>query len=1148
MADRVGQQLGNYRLVSLLGQGGYAEVYLGQHVRLELQAAIKVLHTHLSERETEHFYQEAQTIAKLTHPSIVRILDYDVQDGVPFLVIDYAPNGSLRRRCPKGTVVPLPQIVSYVKQVAIALQYAHEQKIIHRDVKPENMLEGRHEEVLLSDFGLAALSHSSGSFSTQEAIGTLPYMAPEQIEGHPRTASDQYALAVTVYEWLCGSRPFEGSAVEVMVQQLSMPPPPLHEKVATIPLGIEQVVLRALAKDPKQRFVSVAAFAAALEEASQMGLATAAMPPTGQQDVGATQSEAERPWNVPFGRNPFFTGRGPLLERLHAQLGQRQRAALTQSYALSGLGGIGKTQTAIEYAYRYREQYRAVFWVRADSRETLIADYVAIAQLLSLPGQEAQDQILIVAATKRWLEQQEGWLLILDNADDLPLLTGFLPSQGNGHLLLTTRAQATGKLAEHLSVEKMGMSEGMQLLLRRAKLLAPEEPLDNLSAVRTAAQQLVEELDGLPLALDQAGAYIEDTGMSLSEYLQLYRRYHLALLQQQSSVATDYPHTVASTWALSFQQVEQQDAAAADLLRLCAYLHPDAIPEEIITEGAAELGPRLSSVASDLLLLNRVIQVLRRYSLVKRDPEAKVLNLHRLVQVVLKESLDELSQRAWAERSIRAVNRAFPEAEYAYVWEWERSERCLPHALLAAQWITQYGFTFPEAAHLLHVTGRYLGERGHLTQAEPLLERALSLREQVLGAEHAEAARTLNELAFLYEDLGKYEQVERLLEPALARFERVLGPTHPVIAMTLNRLAAAYLFEGKYAQAEPLLERALVIGEQTLGPEHPDVQEILQSLANLYHYQGKYAQAEPLYQQALAIIKQVLGSEHPYVADVLYDLAYLYIDQGKYAQAEPLLQRALTILEQVLGPEQPYIADNLRMLGRLYTLQGKYAQAEALLQHALALHERLLGPERERTIRSLLFLAQLAQATGQEAQAESLYQQTLAGFERTLGPAHPRVAETLTGLAQLYTQQGHYQQAESLLEQALAIAEQALGREHPQSATILDAQGQLALLQGLEVQAERLLQQALTIQEQALGDTHPEVAHTLHHLAALYEKQGQYVQAEPLYQRALAIREQALGTEHPETIAVGKDYQELLQTVQEQGTVSGKQEAMPPGP
>src|SRR6266567_2587149 len=256
MADRVGQQFGNYRLVALLGQGGFAEVYLGQHLRLELQAAIKVLHTHLTEQEAEHFYQEAQTIAKLTHPTIVRVFDYDMRDGVPFLVMDYAPNGTLRRRYPKGSVVPLAQIVSLVKQVAAALQYAHERKFIHRDVKPENMLVGRQQEVLLSDFGLATLAQSTSSLnrSAQGTAGTIAYMAPEQIEGHPSAASDQYALGVVVYEWLCGVRPFEGSVSEVLVQHLSLPPPSLRERVPTLSAEMEEVTLKALAKDPKQRF------------------------------------------------------------------------------------------------------------------------------------------------------------------------------------------------------------------------------------------------------------------------------------------------------------------------------------------------------------------------------------------------------------------------------------------------------------------------------------------------------------------------------------------------------------------------------------------------------------------------------------------------------------------------------------------------------------------------------------------------------------------------------------------------------------------------------------------------------------------------------------------------------------------------------
>ena len=252
------------------------EVYLGQHVRLNQQAAIKVLHAHLTEQEAEHFQQEAQTIATLVHPGIVRVFDYDVQDGVPFLVVDYAPNGTLRRRYPKGSLVPLPVIVSAVKQVAAALQYAHERKFIHRDVKPENMLLGRRQEVLLTDFGRGSLAHSSVSLSRQEAAGTLHYMAPEQIEGHPRPASDQYALGIVVYEWLCGERPFEGSVSEVMAQHLSVPPLPLHERMPTIPPEVEQVVLRALAKDPKARFASVAAFSAALEQAIQRALSPTA--------------------------------------------------------------------------------------------------------------------------------------------------------------------------------------------------------------------------------------------------------------------------------------------------------------------------------------------------------------------------------------------------------------------------------------------------------------------------------------------------------------------------------------------------------------------------------------------------------------------------------------------------------------------------------------------------------------------------------------------------------------------------------------------------------------------------------------------------------------------------------------------------------
>ncbi len=196
-------------------------------------------------------------------------MDFGVADDIPYLVMDYAPNGTLRQRHPRGTQLPLPTILSYIKQVAEALQYAHDEKFIHRDIKPENMLLGRRNEVLLSDFGIALIAQSSRYQSTHEMAGTASYIAPEQIQGKPRPASDQYSLGVVVYEWLSGDRPFSGSLTEIATQHLLATPPSLREKVPTIPPAVEEVVMTALAKDPKERFGSVQAFANALEQASR---------------------------------------------------------------------------------------------------------------------------------------------------------------------------------------------------------------------------------------------------------------------------------------------------------------------------------------------------------------------------------------------------------------------------------------------------------------------------------------------------------------------------------------------------------------------------------------------------------------------------------------------------------------------------------------------------------------------------------------------------------------------------------------------------------------------------------------------------------------------------------------------------------------
>lgn len=271
MLERTGQQFGNYRLARLLGQGSFAEVYLGVHIHLGTQAAIKVLNARLASDETARFQEEARTIAHFRHPHIVRVLEFGVEGGTPFLVMDFAQGGTMRQRAAKGTRLPLASVLTVVEQTASALQYAHDRRVIHRDVKPENMLLGESGEVLLSDFGIAVMAQSSRYQGTQEVAGTIAYMAPEQIQGHPRPASDQYSLAVVIYEWLAGERPFEGSMGEVVARQLALPPPPLREKVPGISSAVEEVILQALTKDPKQRFSSVSAFAQSLEQASQGG-------------------------------------------------------------------------------------------------------------------------------------------------------------------------------------------------------------------------------------------------------------------------------------------------------------------------------------------------------------------------------------------------------------------------------------------------------------------------------------------------------------------------------------------------------------------------------------------------------------------------------------------------------------------------------------------------------------------------------------------------------------------------------------------------------------------------------------------------------------------------------------------------------------
>jgi tetratricopeptide (TPR) repeat protein len=366
MSERVGQQLGNYRLVRLLGRGGFADVYLGHHIHLNTQAAIKILHTQLESKNIEQFRTEARTLAHLIHPRIVRLLDFGIVDAIPYLIMDYASNGSLRQQYPSGMIRPFEKIVSIVLEVAEALQYAHDKKIIHRDVKPENIFLREDNEAVLGDFGIAVLSRTSESQQTQDVKGTVSYMAPEQLQGHPSRASDQYSLGIVVYECLTGIVPFHGSSAEIMSQHLLMPPPSIVQRVPLVSPLIEQVVLKALEKDPDRRFESVRKFAQALAAAVDKSKPT----PQGVSDHQDGESGA------PMKAAPL---------RAAPQRNKEQWLTLGQAHYLAGEyeQAVFTYNCAIQLDPTYVKAYynRGHAYCQLKEHQRAIADYDRVVQL-----------------------------------------------------------------------------------------------------------------------------------------------------------------------------------------------------------------------------------------------------------------------------------------------------------------------------------------------------------------------------------------------------------------------------------------------------------------------------------------------------------------------------------------------------------------------------------------------------------------------------------------------------------------------------------------------------------------------------------------------------------------------------------------------
>ena len=669
-------------------------------------------------------------------------------------------------------------------------------------------------------------------------------------------------------------------------------------------------------------------------------------------------------WNVPHARNPNFTGREQLLQELRASLTSGRTAAIVP---IAGLGGAGKTQLALEYAYRHTDDYEIVWWVRAEEPVTLTGGYAKLATELGLPEKDLADQQATAAAVRSWLGHHSGWLLILDNAPHPDDCRDRLPPGAAGHVLITSRDPNWGSVAKPLKLPVLPRAEAVEFLQKRC---GRDEP--------AAAGELCGALGDLPLALEQAGAYIESTASSIAEYLALYRSRPRELLND----------AVAATWQISFERLQTEAPEALDLLYLTAFLAPD------------DIDPKLVSPAfPDAMQFNSAKAALRRYSLI--DVGGGSIAVHRLVQAVTRDRLASRGEEAkWAEAAVKLVNSAFP-FDLDVVETWNPSARLLPHALAATGHSERLGVAMESTGRLLNVAGLYLDNRGQLGEAGQALKRALAIAEKVHGPDHPDVAALANNIGAILQAQGDLAGALQYTQRALAIDEKVYGPDHPNVATLANNIGQILQAQGDLPGALQYTQRALAIDERVYGPDHPNVARDANNIGTILQAQGDLAGALQYTQRALAIGENVYGPDHPKVAIRANNISQILQAQGDLPGALQYAQRALAIDEKVYGLDHSEVATDASNIGAILKDQGDLAGALQYTQRALLIDERIFGPDHPNVATRASNIGGILLAQGDLTGALPYAQRALRILQATYGPENPRTQTVSTNLATL---------------------------------------------------------------------------------------------------------------------------------------------------
>jgi len=793
----------------------------------------------------------------------------------------------------------------------------------------------------------------------------------------------------------------------------------------------------------------------------------------------------------------MLADREELLAKLDARLSGADSPG-PRMVVLSGLGGVGKTCVALEYAYRHLAQVEVAWQLAAEDATVLAGGFGELAAQLGARGlADTRDPVASVHAVLA--KFPAGWLLIFDNAPDPASVAAFLPPAGPGRVLITSQNPAWPGGA--LDVPVLGLDVAAGFLVSRTR-----------DTDGQAADELARELGGLPLALEQAAAYMTAAGDTLAGYLALFRERRAEMLARGEP--TGYSKTVATTWTLAFRQLEKSPRAVG-LLRLLACCAPEAIPLSLLLQprpGLADafgpvVAPVLAPLLEDPLAADDAVAALRRYSLVTPVGDRSV-SVHRLVQAVTTGQMATELAGAWRQAAGALIVAAFP-TDPEQPATWPVYALLLPHAQAALA---------PGSSGMERLAA-YLGYSGNYAAARDLFAALLPVRERVSGLEHPDTLAAGRGLARWTGEAGDAAEARDQYAALLPVIERVLGPEHPDTLFARMGLAYWTGEAGDPAGARDQYAALLPVIERVLGPEHPDTLTTRNYLAAWTGEAGDAAAARDQYAALLPVIERVLGPEHPDTLTTRHQLARWTGHAGDPAAARDLFAALLPVRERVLGPEHPDTLAARHQLARWTGHAGDPAAARDLFAALLPVRERVLGPEHPDTLTARHQLARWTGHAGDPAAARDLFAALLPVRERVLGPEHPDTLTTRHQLARWAGEAGDAAGARDQYAALLPVIERVLGPEHPDTLTTRHQLARWTGHAGDPAAARDQYAALLPVRERVLGPEHPDTLTTRHELAIWTEEAGDPAAARDLFAALLPVRKRVLGPDHPDTLA-----------------------------